>query len=175
MRLGRVYTYNEEETAAIDELRTAIDLNPSFALAHYGMAVAMVVLNRPDDAKQELDTAVRLSPHDPVAWQIQVTRSMVGLLKADYPDALEWARKASRRHAKVGFSPYALMAAALGQLGQRKEAERALDRALAQEPRLSYSFLKLAWPWMRHDRHENYFEGLRKAGLDIPDEPAAAG
>ena len=111
---GRVYTYIGEDSAAVDELRAAIALNPGFALAHYGIAVAMVVANRPDDASDALDTAERLSPHNPFVGQIEVCRSMVGFLRTDFRVALGWAQKASRRHAQIGFWPYALTAAALG-------------------------------------------------------------
>ncbi|MDP6353277.1 MAG: adenylate/guanylate cyclase domain-containing protein [Alphaproteobacteria bacterium] len=168
--LGRVYTFAGEDQAAIDEIRTAIDLNPNFALAHHGLALAMISVNKPEEAMREADAAARLSPHDPLHGFYDAIRSVACFLTHDYEQAIEWAQKASRRPTGIGFWPYALLASALAHLGRLEEAERALEEMRRREPDVSLQFVKRA-VWWRHDHAENLFEGLGKAGLDIPDEP----
>ena len=40
--------------------------------------------------------------------------------------------------------------------------------------RVSYAFVREVMPFGRHEHLESYFEGLRKAGLDIPGETPAS-
>ncbi len=163
-----------ELDAAIDELGIAIRLNPSFPLAYYGLGQAMMGLGRPDEGIAEIDTAERLSPHDPFVWLFDVNRSLACFSKPDYEAALRHAEKAKRRGAQVGFWPDTEAAAALAQLGRHEESTRALGSTRAHEPKLSMLFVRRALPFKRQEPFENFFDGLRKAGLDIPEEPAAS-
>ena len=171
--LGRLFVVTGELDAAIDELGIAIGLNPSFALAHYGLGQAIMGLGRPDEGIAEIDTAERLSPHDPYVWLFDVSRSVACFSKSDYEAALRYAEKAKRRGAQSGFWPDAEAAAALAQLGRHDEAARALASARASQPRLSIPFVRRALPFTRQEPFENFFDGLRKAGL--ADEEAPAG
>ena len=63
--LGRIRYLCREYAAAISELELALDLNPSLALAHYGLGAAFVFSGRPHDAFPHLESAIRLSPQDP--------------------------------------------------------------------------------------------------------------
>jgi tetratricopeptide (TPR) repeat protein len=47
---------------AIQEHRTAIDLDPKFALAHYGLGTALQAKQQLDAAIQEYRTAIDLDP-----------------------------------------------------------------------------------------------------------------
>ena len=57
---------------AIPELETAIQLNPSFAQAHYALGMAFGTSGRPEDAIPHVETAMRLSPHDPYLGQFML-------------------------------------------------------------------------------------------------------
>ncbi len=170
--LARYYTYSGENQAAINAARTAIDLNPNFAYAHHVLGLAMISVNKPDEAIRADDAAARLSPHDPMYAFYDATRSIACFLMRDYEQAREFAEKASRRPTVVGFWPYALLASALAHLGRREEAKRALEEARRHESNLSLEFIRRAI-WWRHDHLENLFEGLRKAGMEESGEPAA--
>ena len=172
--LGRFYVVTGDLNAATDEFGAAIGLNPSFALAHYGLGQAMMGLGQPDVGITEIDSAERLSPHDPFVWLFDVNRSLACFSKPDYEAALRHAEKAKRRGAQSGFWPDTEAAAALAQLGRHEEATRALRSARAHQPKLSMLFVRRALPFKRQEPFENFFDGLRKAGLDIPDEPGAA-
>jgi hypothetical protein len=96
-------------------------------------------------------------------------RSLACFLKQDYEQAVEWAGRASRRPIAVGFWPYALLASGLSHLGRAEEAKKALDECRKREPDLSLSFVRSA-VWWSHEHLENYFEGIREAGLEEPDQ-----
>jgi hypothetical protein len=95
-------------------------------------------------------------------------------LSGDHEAAIDWAERASRRPGIVSFWPLAHKASSLGHLGRRDEAQRAIDQARESEPRFSYAFLGDVMPFAQFDHLASYFDGLRKAGLDIPDEPVAS-
>ena len=86
------------------------------------------------------------------------------LALADYQGAAIWARKALR---EPGFqwSRYTVLAAALGQLGRKEEAEKCLAELRMTRPDASIAFVQ---EWHLYDKSEtfdHYLEGLRKAGL----------
>ena len=170
--LGRVYGNigMADFDAAITELRTAIRINPSFALAHFGLAHAFTHAGRPDEALAQFDDAIRLSPHDPYLWLFQTLRGFALTLMKEHEQALTWLQ-ASIHHGNVGFWPYAWLAVCLGHLGRRREAEDAVQQLLTMKPDFS---LSKNTPLKKPEHYRHLAAGLRKAGLDIPDEPPAA-
>ena len=86
------------------------------------------------------------------------------------------ARRAIR-HPAANFLPHAHLASALALLGRREEATIALDKLLKIEPDFSpddlLSALSPLNPEALRPLLKTWFDGLRKAGLDIPDEPSA--
>jgi len=174
---GRVQTLRGEYDAAIAELRAAIDLNPSFALAHFGLGVVLWLTGRLDEAISECDTAIRLSPRDPLIWAFFALRAVAQLLSGGYEAAVEDARR-SIRHPAAAYQPHAVLASALALLDRREEARIALDKLLQIRPDFSPDALLAAWsplnPEALRPLLKTMFDGLRKAGLNIPDEPSAA-
>ncbi len=70
----------------------------------------------------------------------------------------------------MGFWAYSNLAWVLGHLGRRAEAASALARLDEMKPDFS---LELLSPFKNPDHFRHHVDGLRKAGLEIPDEPAA--
>jgi tetratricopeptide (TPR) repeat protein len=175
--LGRVQTLRGEYDEAIVELRTAIDLNPSLALGHLGLGQALALTEQLDEAISEYDTAIRLSPRDPAAWAFYNMRAWARLSLRDYEAAVEDARHAIRQPT-AAFWPHSVLASALALLDRREEAKIALDKLLEIKPDFSPHAALAAIipvnPEALRARYKTWFDGLRKAGLDIPDEPAAA-
>ena len=83
--------------------------------------------------------------------------------------AIEFARKAIQ-HPNATFWAYSVLASAQGHLGNIEEARKALDKLMELEPRYSPEFVNSIWP--KDEGYVHQLDGLRKAGLDIPDEPA---
>ena len=96
--LGRVYQAVgiADYDAAIAELGIAIDINPSFALAHFGLAYALTCAGRVEESLAKYDDAIRLSPHDPYLWVFEAIRGFALVLLKEYEQALPWLQRAVR-------------------------------------------------------------------------------
>lgn len=165
--LGRVYMMRGRHDASVAELETAVELNPSFAQAHHGLGAVLVFSGRLEEAAASLESAVRLSPRDPVLWGTLCYLSLACNLLHQYEAAAEWGRKAVHepRAAGGGYWSYAVLASALGNLGQTSDAREAVGEALQRKPDLSISYLETTLPTKYPGGLDSYFDGLRKAGL----------
>jgi len=165
--LGRVYMMHGKHDASVAELETTISLNPSFAMAYHGLGSALMLSGRLEEAAEALDKAIRLSPRDPVLWGLMCFRSMTCNLLQQYEAAAEWGRRAAHepRAAKGGYWAYAVLASALGNLGQTAEAREAVEEALRRKPDLSLSYLAKTLPTKHPGGLDPYLNGLREAGL----------
>src|SRR5690606_8151458 len=103
------------------ELATALDLNPSLALAHYGMGAALVFSGSSAKAVPYLNSAVSLSPYDPNMGSVLTRLSDAMYFTKEYDAAIDWARKALQQP-HFQWSRYAVLIAALGQCGRLDEA-----------------------------------------------------
>jgi adenylate cyclase len=171
--LGRVYMLRGEHDDSVAELEKALALNPSFAQAHHGLGFALVLSGRLDKAAEALDNAIRLSPRDPVLWGTMCFRSIACNQMEQYEEAAHWGRRAVHepRAAGGGYWSYAVLASALGNLGETKEAREAIAEALRRKPDLSLDYLATTLPTKKPGGLEKYFDGLRKAGLPEQHDP----
>jgi tetratricopeptide (TPR) repeat protein len=133
---------------------------------------------RPEEAISECDTAIRLSPRDPVIYAFFGARAGARFSLGDYEAAVKDARRAIR-HPAATFHPHATLAAALALLDRPEEAKIALDKLLELKPDYSPYAVLAAFPPLNPEAAlrpvaKIWIDGLRKAGLDIPDEPPAA-
>ena len=110
--------------------------------------------------------AIALNPDHPT-W-VYFSPSVYAYVRGDYREALRWAE---RVEIPGFFRVYELLAVNYGQLGMQAEAAQAVSDLLSVYP--SYpenarrEFRKYFW---NETQIENMLEGLREAGLDIPDE-----
>jgi TolB-like protein/class 3 adenylate cyclase len=170
--LGRALTAGGLHSAAIDELRAALDLNPSFAQAHQGLGVALCFDGQAAEAVTEFEAARRLSPHDPYFWAFEAVGAAPHISLGQFQEAARLCRSALRRPG-VGFWAYANLASALGNLGHGDEARSMLAKTLELNPDFSREWFDRVWLNVDSSHTTPYFEGLRKAGLDNAGGPAA--
>jgi adenylate cyclase len=165
--LGRVYTMRGEHDAAVAELEKALEVSPSFAHAHHGLGFTLMLSGRLEEGAEQLDKAIRLSPRDPILWGTMAFRSITFNLLQQFEAAVDWARKAVHqpRGARGGYWSYAVLASALGNLGQIAEAREAIDEALRRKPDLSLSYVETTLPTKQPGGLGSFLDGLRKAGL----------
>ena len=165
--LGRVYMMRGEHDASVGELEKALDLSPSFAQAHHGLGFALVLSGRLEEGAEELYKAIRLSPRDPILWGTMAFCSVTCNLLQQFEAAADWAQKSVHepRVADGSYWPYAVLASALGNLGQIAEAREAINEALRRKPDVSLAYLETTWPTKQPGGLETFFDGLRKAGL----------
>jgi TolB-like protein len=186
---------------ALVAARRAVEAAPSNNLAHYALASTLffqkdflafrsaaeraIELNRMDASVAAyignliayagdwergcavVQSAMQLNPRHP-GWYYFASFNDA-YRRRDYRGALGFALKINL---PGNFYTHAVIAAAYGQLGMREEARKALQELLAIRP----DFAKTA-----REEHERWFpdlvfvehtlNGLRKAGLEIPDDP----
>jgi len=106
-------------------------------------------------------------------WLFEMNRAAARIALGQFEDAERLGRSAIRRPG-AGFWAYAHLASALGNLGRIEEARPVLEKLFELKPEFSPEFFESVWIGVDPSFTTPYFEGLRKAGLDFPDEPAAS-
>jgi serine/threonine protein kinase len=187
---------------AMAAAQRAVDLAPTHALGYYALAFTYffrkemssfraaveqaVTLNRMDGSvigvlgllvhhagemergTQMVEAAMQLNPHYPPV--LRVTAFLNAYFQGKYADANEIA---VRINMPGFFHAAAVRAAALGQLGQREAAQRAVQELLALRPDIATSVHRDYAKWWNPEQVEHLIEGLRKAGLEIADEQSS--
>ena len=162
--LGRIRYFRREYEAGIAELRTALEINPSLALAHYELGAAFVFSGRPAEAFVHLDAAIRFSPYDPNMGSFLVRIAEARYLTDDDEGAVTFALRAINQP-HFQWSRYSVLIAALGQLGRVDEAQRYLNEITRARPDFSIDFVRTMHPFSADMGIERYYDGLRKAGV----------
>ena len=137
-----------------------MDINPSVALAHYGLGAAFVFSGNPHKAFPHLEFAVRLSPHDPNMGSYLVRTAEAKYLIGDDEAAVHFALKALAQPS-FQWSRYAILIAALGQLGRHEEARRYVTEVTRMRPNFSVAFVRTMHPFSGDMGIDRYYDGLR--------------
>lgn len=167
--LGRIHYLCREHADAILELEAALEINPSLAVAHYGIGAALVFSERAPKALPYLEAAIRLSPHDPNMGSFLVRLAEAHFLMERFEDAVEWAKKALQQP-NFQWSRYAVLLASLGKLERFDEVEACRDELLKQRPDFSIDFVRETHLFADSSDFDRYLEGLRHAGVaESPD------
>jgi tetratricopeptide (TPR) repeat protein len=146
--------------AAIRAFKQAFSINPNLAVAHFGLGIAYISGGQPEDAKPHLETAIRLSPRDPLSHVYAGIMGVACFALGDLEGAIEWSSthgQGSHPTGRIGT----MRMAALALLGRDAEAARELELEMELIPHLSIAHAVATNPGMG----QAYAEGLRKAGL----------
>ena len=173
---GRALQLSNELDAAIAELSLTIELDPNLATAYLGLSLCLTLAGRPQEGVIAANMAQRLSPRDPFLWGILNARVLAWLMLGDFEQAVQDGLKAIR-HPNANFWTYVNLAAAQGHLGRTDDARATFKNARHLKPDFSMETLRRTHSPLGRNKGLEFFRtvhaGLRKAGLDIPDEPAA--
>lgn len=77
-------------------LDRSIALSPNYAHGHYSHAFADMLTSRENSARKYVETAVRLSPLDPMVYAMHSTRALTFIVEGDYESAAQWAEAGAR-------------------------------------------------------------------------------
>ena len=134
-------------------------VNPNDAVLLLGRAIAENSLGRYEQAKDDMERAIRLSPRDPIVGFFHVVAGTAEIGLGHFDAAIDANRKAldSGMHA---FSVYTNLAAAYALAGKMDEAKAALAEARRLDPRLT-----VRWIIDHAPNSPAVLDGLRKAGL----------
>jgi adenylate cyclase len=152
---------------ALSELDVAIENDRNFARAYALRGGVLILGGEAKKAIPEAETALQLSPRDPLRnqWEFRVCHAHAHM--AEWDTAAEWCQKSVATNA--GFwVPYVDLVAAYGWLGRDAEAKAAIDGLHKLMP----SFTVQDWAnikWSDNPQFQREYarivEGLRKAGL----------
>jgi adenylate cyclase len=151
----------EEGVAFIDQ---ALILDPNYAAAWGFSSWARIWLGQMDLAIENAAHAVRLSPLDPLRYNVFSATAMAHFLSGRYNEACSWAERAMRL-APSRVTPVRTLAASCAMAGRMEEARKAVDRLREIDPEFGVADAQNLWPFRRRQDLERYVEGLRKAGL----------
>ncbi len=163
--IGRIHMMLGDHDASIAALRKSIELNPCFAQAYHGLAMALMLAGELAEAKQTTRQAVAMSPRDPMLWAFTIVHALNHILSEEHEDALEWANHTLQIPNATSYWPHAVKASALANLGRIDEARKSLALALQAKPDLSLEFLQENLPVKHAGGLDPYLDGLKKCGL----------
>ncbi|HEY1864473.1 MAG TPA: adenylate/guanylate cyclase domain-containing protein [Roseiarcus sp.] len=154
---------------AIAEAETAIADDPNNARAIAQASFYRMFLGHAEDGVVGQETALRLSPHDPMSpiWQVHLCYLHNHL--AQWEQAIEWCEKALANNVKERGGALAGLAVADAWAGHDKEAREAVSELRKVDP--SFTLQTVAG---YHDQSDDrtfdaqsarIVEGLRKAGV----------
>jgi TolB-like protein len=187
---------------ALAAAQRAVDLAPSSHLAYFAQATSLfflkdtlafdvaaqrcLTLNKMDGSTaafmgllmgahgdwdrgcELVEVATQLNPNHP-GWY-RLASFWKAYHNRQYREALE---AALRINMPSYFHTHSALAASLGQLGQRDAGKKAIHDLLVLRPDFAQAARYEYGKWYAPEDVEHILEGLRKAGLDIPDEPEA--
>jgi tetratricopeptide (TPR) repeat protein len=149
--------FRPSDARRVAEAGLAID--PNSAPLHALRSLTNSYLSQLEQAKSDVQAAMRLSPRDPALsqWRNYLADAELGLGNVDA--AIEESSKAIDGGYRVLYS-YLNLAAARGLKGDLEEAKRALAEARHIAPELSVKWINERKPILRHA-----IDRLRQAGL----------
>ncbi len=163
--LGRFNMHSGDVEMAIEQLQTAIAINPDFGWGHYGLGLAYVYgAGQWHQALPHLDTALRLSPRDPMRWAMLFTKGSVLRFLGRYEEAVAVGRQACQ-FSDATFVAHLHFAASLAEAGRIDAARSALQDAARLQPALSCGFVRSTFISMHENTLNGLLDSLRKAGM----------
>jgi TolB-like protein len=167
--LGTAYVVTKRPLQGIAEYEHALALDRNLATAHAHIGLGKIFLGRAEETEVHIVEALRLSPHDTMAylWMgfVGAAKNHLGL----WEQAVLWFRRAIEANRNHPLEHFAL-GAALAQLGRLGEAHSAVKTGLALNPAFTVSGARAAWTAMSDDptylaTREPILDGLRMAGV----------
>jgi TolB-like protein/DNA-binding winged helix-turn-helix (wHTH) protein len=163
--LGRALCLTHQNDEALAALDISLELNPSFAQAYFAQGFNLLWYGREVEAEPLLDRATMLSPRDNHLWSFHHVRSWTHFSLGEYDVAVEFARRATRQP-NVTYQAFASLAASLGRLGERAQAEAVAIELLQRKPDYTTEIARQEFFFCNDAGFVNRFaEGLRVAGI----------
>jgi TolB-like protein len=162
---GRALLARGMYTDAVAELESAREMNPSLAVVHCGLGDSLAYAGRTSEAIPYFQTAIDLSPHDPLRWAFLSYRALAHIFAREFEDAEQWARK-STRVPNCHYWGFAHRVAALGYLQRPAELREALADLARVNPDFSQAIARRRLFYVKDaGQVSTYIDGLAKAGV----------
>ncbi len=169
--LALIYFHQHDLDRFRTEGERAIALNPNNSTVLAAIGTFLSYTGKIERGSAMVKKAAALNPNHPGWYYFPL--SFTEYENENYDMALECALKINLPGL---FWNHVFLAAAYGQLGRTAEGRATIDKLLEIYP----DFAENAWEEYRKfnmsdELIRRHLDGLRKAGLDIPDEPATSG
>lgn len=162
---ARVQLARCEYQSALIENAMPIELNPTFAAAHCGLADSLAYEGRYDEAIARFEKALELSPNDPQRWAYLTYGALAHIFRGDFETAIDWSSRAGEIP-NCQFWTTAHKAVALAYLGEQEAAKAQVANLLREQPLFSLEFAKKKLFYLKDEEQlRMYLDGLKKAGV----------
>ena len=154
---------------SLAQAQIAVQCDPNSAAAHGALGGARLWGGLPREAIEPLQTAMRLSPFDPLTplWQHFIARAHYW--SENYKEAIAVARQLRQSHPNFR-QPYNTLIASLGQVGDIDDVHAVMTDGLARFGEAFRTFLSPPLKELRELRYEDrehLIDGYRKGGLFV--------
>jgi TolB-like protein/tRNA A-37 threonylcarbamoyl transferase component Bud32 len=166
--LAQALAFHKEFQGLRNAAERAIALNPMDGNVIASIASLLYYLE-PERGLELAGRAKRLNPHHP-GWY-WIVDCCNAYWQGDYRAAIDFALKANL---PKNLGVRAMVAASYGQLGERDAASKALADLLKLRPDFAATMREDFTKWWQPKWAEPVIDGLRKAGLEIPEAPGTA-
>ncbi len=163
--LATVYFFRKEMIPFRIEAERALALNPLDAGSKAYLGLLIAASGEWDRGCEMVESAMQLNPNCPGYFYF--ARCCNGYRQGKYAEVLE---ASARVNMPSYFHTHAMRAAALGQLGRREDALKAVQDLLALRPDFAAAARQEYAKWYDSELIEQLIDGLRKAGLEIPED-----
>ena len=163
LALAWVALAQRQTNEAVDEYRRALELNPNFAAARGYLGLALALDGRSDEAIENIEQAMRMSPRDPQNSLFNSALAVAHYLAGRYTEAVGIARRSSQLREGL-IAGNRILIASLAQAGRIDEARAALQRLKETHPNISIAWIEKYVPYTAEPMAK-FVAGMRKAGV----------
>ncbi len=155
--------YLGQHDAAMTAAERSVELCPSYATGHSGLAFAHNFAGSFADAKPAADETIRLRPYDPLLHRCIMSKSLADYQTGDYERSERVTRESLRVNDRWWFSNM-MLAACLGRLGKADAAREPIEKLKSYYAGLSLEIFEQELPFVDPSHRDHLTEGLIKAG-----------
>jgi adenylate cyclase len=160
---GAAYSITRDFALAQPLIEKALKLDPNSAWAWQRSGWINVYVRQPDTAIEHFNHAMRLSPVDPLMFNILIGIGGAHFEKEEYDEAVSWIEKGLREKPDAVW-PNRLLTASLFHAGRVEDAKVTCATLLKNFPDLTLSKLIQKTPWSDVTKSK-FAEAFRALGL----------
>ena len=157
--------FKGEPQKAVRELQKSIELNPSYAHAHFALGATLSMgCGEPAASIPHLEMARRLSPRDYLLGAMMARQAEACVFLEQYDDGATLGKQAISEDSSW-INNYFGCVSALGYLGYLEEARETISEMREIDKDVSVGSFRRRFLHANAPERDHLMEGLRKAGL----------
>lgn len=162
--MGRAHWLRGDPDTALYWYDRALAVNPNFAQCHYARGLGLVLTDQSGIAGAAADTALTLSPLDPLGYAMRSVKALALMAEDDLPEAARLMQEATREvDAHVYIFAIAAVINALN--GDTDQAQAHLRKARTRAPGMSRAMLFHAFPFADGPTRKRIDAALTRLGV----------